>query len=440
MCRPDFSSSQTPRVNKQQQQQRRETLQRGFYWGAASVALWLVATNMSMPYTQDKRNSLACDSMCQGSMNSARSTLTLMGATVVGRLSDAPWLDSFGGGRRVCLMLGLVATAIGLVLTSQASSLLQLWQSLLPQVLQQNSSVVRALFSDYHAQLDSSSTQQASTAGLLGLVGGLAMMLGPVVGSSLLDDIHQATNMALVVLFLAAICVGFAPSIPTTSRPNRNENKASSGERPKTHFWSMLDVPSARSPPALFLLACRLLSTLSFHMFAVVSTPSLKQRFDFGPPEYGQFFSFIGFCFAISQYVCPVLLQSADNGYRKQVFVMALAVVGVGRYLALGTTDVYAMYAYYAVTVLATGAVATLFATDTSQVAAPEEAGAFFGVVATIESGAGMIGPLLGGTLAKWSSEAPLVATTSLTALVGAMVWLGYEPIVLTRISKKKTD
>lgn len=175
-------------------------------------------------------------------------------------------------------------------------------------------------------------------------------------------------------------------------------------------------------------------------MFAVVSTPSLKQRFDFGPPEYGQFFSFIGFCFAISQYVCPVLLQSADNGYRKQVFVMALAVVGVGRYLALGTTDVYAMYAYYAVTVLATGAVATLFATDTSQVAAPEEAGAFFGVVATIESGAGMIGPLLGGTLAKWSSEAPLVATTSLTALVGAMVWLGYEPIVLTRISKKKTD
>jgi len=217
----------------------------------------------------------------------------------------------------------------------------------------------------------------------------------------------------------------------------------------------MIDVPSARSPPALFLLACRLLSTLSYHIFTNISIPSLKQRFGFGPTEYGQFFSFIGFCYSVSQYAGPVLLRRATEDYRKHVFVMAVATISIGRYFALATNDVYAMYAYYALAVLSTGVQSTLFATDTSQVAPPDQAGAFYGVVATMEAGSGMIGPLVGGTLTKWNIggttllgyqvnvdtiTAPLLATTGLTILVIIMVWFGYEPIVLSRISKRKTD
>lgn len=451
MCNLSDTSQQQdadkhPDINKHKQ-----SLQRGFYWGAASLAFWLVATNMSMPYTQDKRNSLACDSMCQGSMNSARSTLSLLGAAAVGRLSDAPFWDVYRvGGRRLCLLLGVAATATSLVLTSRAASLTALWQSLVPAVLQQNFSIVKALFSDYHAQLESSSTQRASTAGMLGMVGGLAMMLGPLIGSFLLEDIHQATTVSLVALLLAALCIVFVPLVPSSKRTTRHPAASKQHSRKENHaFWSMLDVPSARSPPALFLLACRLLTTLAFHIFATISAPSLKRRFDFGPPEYGKFFSFVGFCYAMSQYMAPWFLRGGNgsanhHGYRKHVFVAALATIGVGRSLALSTDNVYAMYAYYAVSVLATGIVSTIFSTDTSQVAAPGEAGAFFGVVASIESGAGMVGPLVGGALATTNDQndttAPLVASSSLIALMGAIVWLGYEPIVLTRLSKKKAD
>eukprot|EP00977_Amphora_coffeiformis_P000439 scaffold112_cov196-Amphora_coffeaeformis.AAC.6 len=470
MCRPDNNNSAsseppgtaTPPPQPPASHHNAQRLQHGFNWGAASLALWLLASNLSLPYTQDKRNALGCDAQCQGTMNAARSTLTLVGATVVGRLSDAPWLAPYGGGRRVCLWGGLLATAISLVWTSQASSLSLLWQSLVPHVLQQNLHVIKALFSDYHAQLDSSSAQRASKAGLLGMVGGFAMMLGPLIGSSLLNNIHQATAASLLALGLAALCVAYVPNPSSGNRDKKNDdddnnnNKSSSSDKPqRTHFWSMVDVPAARSPAALFLLACRLLSTLAFHIFSTISIPSMKQRFEFGPTEYGHFFSFVGFCYAVSQYAGPFLLRrrtaDASDSFRKHVFCGAVATIGMGRYLALGATHVYAMYMYYAVTVLATGVQSTLFAADTSHVAPPDQAGAFYGVVATMEAGSGMVGPLLGGALTKWNVgtigltndaiiTAPMVVTTGLSALVVTMVWFGYEPVVLSKLSKKKVD
>ena len=362
-------------------------------------------------------------------MNSARSTLTLLGATLVGRLSDAPCLNGYGGGRRVCLLLGLVSTAASLVLTSQASSLAHLWVSLLPQLLQQNTSIIKALFSDYHTHMESSSAQRASTAGLLGMVGGLAMMLGPMVGSSLLTDTHQATLLSLMMLLLAACCVFMTPSVSSSKSPELQNDEES---KQSAKFWSTFDVPSARSPPALFLLTCRLLSTLSFHIFSTISSPSLRYRFDFGPAEYGQFFSFIGLCYAVSQYLSQYLLRHNDSR-RKQIFVVSVLLVGVGRYLAFTTSSLFAMYLFYAGTVLASGVVSTLFSSDTSQIAKPGEAGAFFGVVATIESGAGMVGPIVGGSLAQLATEAPLFATSALTGIIGVLVWLGYEPFVLEK-------
>jgi hypothetical protein len=103
------------------------------------------------------------------------------------------------------------------------------------------------------------------------------------------------------------------------------------------------------------------------------------------------------------------------------------------------------MYAYYAAVVLATGVVSTVFATDTSFVTEPGQAGAFFGLVATLESASGMLGPLLGGALAKiHPTLAPMVATSMLSTVILGLVWFGYEPIVLSRLpvasKKPKTD
>jgi hypothetical protein len=446
MCKLD---SIPPSLQKPDASRRRAEFQGGIYWGTASMALWLLAISIGMPYAQDRRNALGCDSLCQGSMNSARSTLALCGATLLGRLSDASWLEAYGGGRRLCLCLGLGATAVGLWFTHQAQSVTDLWKSLLPQIFQQNTSIIKALFSDYHTMLESSPSDRASSAGLLGLMGGLAMMIGPLVGSSVLRDIHQATLLSMVMLAMAMVCIAFTPTVKASDKLAKGDDDNNKTIKKSSSFWSMLDVPSARSPPAIFLLTCRTLSTLGFHIFSTLSTASMRDRFAFGPAEYGQFFAFIGFCYAISQsLVTKVLFHTCGGDQpagRKRIFAGAVAVIGIGRYLAFGATHLTAMYAYYAAVVLATGVVSTVFATDTSFVTEPGQAGAFFGLVATLESASGMLGPLLGGALAKiHPTLAPMVATSMLSTVILGLVWFGYEPIVLSRLpvasKKPKTD
>lgn len=495
---------------KQQERERQRRYQSGVTWTAASLALWLLATSLAMPYAQDKRRALRCDAACQGSLDAARSATTLVGATVVGRLSDC---RPGGLGRRLGLLSGLAATAVALVATMRADTVARLWHAQVwPTLLQQNASLTRAAVADYQTalllllpvgqqqQVPSVTTaprrrrrhattiaaERSRTAGLLGAVGGLSKMLGPLLGSWWLRDMRQATAAALVCLTAAAACVAQMPTVDLPMAADRKQNDkddgddtvsiatatttTSSSSSSSLSSWtsllrSMLDVPAARSPPALFLLSCRLLSTLSFHIFSTVSVPSLQQRFQFGPADYGQYFSFIGFFYAASQYLAKYVLQYATamttttnssspttplilSHRRKYVFGIAVALVGVGRALALQTTSLWRLYLYYAVVVLATGMLSTLFAADTSAVAPTDQAGAFFGLVATVEAGAGMMGPLIGGSLAQSSPSpssttmttatvplAPLMASSGLTALVLALVWFGYEPLVLQRIS-----
>ena len=112
MCRPDVA--QPPKKGgTTSAQPDQPTVQRGIYWAAGSIALWLVAMHMNMPYHQDLRNALNCDSLCQGSLNSAKSTLVLLGAAVMGKLSDDAWLDPYGGGRRICLLVGQFESSMG---------------------------------------------------------------------------------------------------------------------------------------------------------------------------------------------------------------------------------------------------------------------------------------------------------------------------------------
>jgi len=78
------------------------------------------------------------------------------------------------------------------------------------------------------------------------------------------------------------------------------------------------------------------------------------------------------------------------------------------------------------------GIVSTVFTADTTQIADKKEVGSFFGVLAAVESGAGMAGPLIGGALAYvHPTAAPLVAVVVLNGIGLGMVALGYERVVL---------
>jgi hypothetical protein len=223
------------------------------------------------------------------------------------------------------------------------------------------------------------------------------------------------------------------------------------------------------------MLGCRLLSTTAYHMYQTTLTVSLRERFNFTPMQYGQFFSCIGLFFALSQSVMakfflqrmagrpakeapnqPPGSKDRQNRARVRLLVTCSILITITRFVGYRTRSVLAVYCIFAVMVSAYGIMSTLIAADTAQIAAPNELGSFFGLLAAVESGAGMVGPLVGGTLNSLvrvdaaggasgtgpssSLPASLWAVIILNLLGTAMLALGYERIVLTHINRSASE
>merc|ERR1712086_620239 len=136
---------------------------------------------------------------------------------------------------------------------------------------------------------------------------------------------------------------------PTRSKSETKDGDSTSGkENPKSSSMSLLEfrrflpdpVPSARTPPAVFLMVSRIFMALSFHIFQTIWTVALRERFNFGPKDYGRYYAFIGFGFAISQgFIAKHLVKTVgktDRG-RKQLLLMCAVALGGGRFIAYET-------------------------------------------------------------------------------------------------------
>jgi hypothetical protein len=447
MCAPtkaetEAISSPVPKEDNERKQQRRRQQHRGFMYGTLSLALVVTAGSVVMGHYQSKRDELGCDTMCVGSMTSARSTLTLLGSTIIGKSSDSKALDErLGGTRRAFLVLGVLASALELIIASRANSIFALWVSLIPSSLfQQNFNVLKALFGEYHDP-SASAAERAGRVGKLGMAVGLAFMVGPLLGSVLFTTYEQASLFALVCLVGAVIFISMLPR-PETSSANESIDEAAGTQRYKGNsdsslsFWKRFvpDVPAARTPPAIFIMVSRICMALSFHIFQTIWTVALKDRFQFGPKDYGRYYAFIGFGFAMSQgFIAKLLLKHFGTTVegRSRLLLVCAAILGGGRFFAYQTDNITVVYTLFGFIITALGVINTIFTADTSKICKSDELGGLFGVLGSVESLAGIAGPILGGTLAKIHPiQGPLVAVLALYCIVFTMVLLGYENVV----------
>jgi hypothetical protein len=190
-------------------------------------------------------------------------------------------------------------------------------------------------------------------------------------------------------------------------------------------------------------MAIRICMALAFHVFQTIWSVALKQKFDFGPADWGMFMSFIGLTYALSQgFLAKFLLESLggnkSNKVRVRMILGCCVSLGVGRYTAYHTESLAVVYFLFAAIVTALGMVNTILTADTSYLASSDEIGSLFGLLASVESVAGMVGPILGGSLAYIHPvHAPLLCVVGLYVSVFALVSWGYEDLVL---AKRKTD
>ena len=398
-------------------------LRRATTYGAISVALLSLSTTLTIPHLQSRRDSLQCDVMCYGSLTSARSALALVGAAMMGRLSDSTRPNS----RKQCLIVGSVATLVGMMIAANTYSIHGLWWSMIPGALfQQNFNILKALLSDLQDE-GVSPSERAGAVGKLGMAAGLAFMVGPLVGATILKTFEHANALGMVFV-LASIAIDLTLPNPSRAPSTTSDSKG---------FTDFLSIKAARTPGAFLLMAIRTFMALAFHIFQTIWSVALKTRFDFGPADYGKFMSFIGLAYALSQgFLAKFLLKTLGGNKSDKVRVrMILAcccTLGVGRYVAFQTHSLAVVYVLFASIVTALGLVNTILAADTSYLASSDEIGSLFGLLASAESGAGMIGPALGGALAYIHPDrAPLFFVVSLYVAVYLLVSWGYEKHVL---------
>ena len=108
--------------------------------------------------------------------------------------------------------------------------------------------------------------------------------------------------------------------------------------------------------------------------------------------------------------------------------------MGGGRLLVFQVRDrnnIHIVYAIFGAIILALGVVNTIFTADTSKIAKPEDLGGLFGVMGSVESLAGIVGPILGGFLSKIRPvQGPLYTVVSLYGIIFFIVYRWYEQTI----------
>jgi len=203
----------------------------------------------------------------------------------------------------------------------------------------------------------------------------------------------------------------------------------------KTFFKILPSTKILSLPGPIFLMIIRICMALAFHIFHIIWVPSLKKRFDFGPKDHGMFMSFIGLSYALSQGLIAkkiiTLAPGAKN--RPKILMVSALLLGLGRVFAFLSNDLRTVYCVFGLMIVSLGVVNTILSADASGLVPASEMGSLFGILEAVESGAGIIGPILGGSLSLISPVwAPLSIVFVMYAIVFAMVFVGYEKFVLS--------
>ncbi len=140
-----------------------KSLHRGVIWGSMSVFISVLGSAAMHPFLQAQRDKLECDALCYGNIQSARSGLGIVGSAFVGRISDR-------FGRTSALWIGICASLTSFVINYNTSSIEGMWFALIPSaLLNQNYTVLKALFADYTTEMGGVESDRASMMGKLGM-------------------------------------------------------------------------------------------------------------------------------------------------------------------------------------------------------------------------------------------------------------------------------
>jgi DHA1 family tetracycline resistance protein-like MFS transporter len=373
------------------------------------VFIDLLGFSLILPLLPYYAKTFGANGFVTGMLVSSYAAMQLLGAPVLGRLSDR-------FGRRPVLLLSIFGTFIGFLLLGFATTLWMLFASrLIDGITGGNISVAQAYISDVTDPKD-----RAKSLGLIGAAFGLGFIIGPVTGGVLSQwgyaiPAFVAAGLAFINLLLVFFW------LPESLTPERRA--AMPVKQPSVSMsalWVALQRPFTGS-----LLITRFFFGLAFALFQTIFALYALERFSLTATQTGYILTYIGVLSVITQ---GFLIGRITKRYREDLLITVSVVVMAFGLLgwAVAPTVLFLLI-IMAPTAVAGGLLNTVLTSTLTKAVTPDEVGGIIGFSTSIESLTRVIAPTLGGfLLVSFGAWAP--------GLFGAIVLAGLSLYVWRKI------
>ena len=371
----------------------------GFWPIWTTVALDLVGFGIVIPILGRYAERFGASGLEVGLMFATFSLAQMVFAPLLGRLSDRI-------GRKPVIVVSLVGTAVGSVVTGAAGAL---WMLFLGRAIDGASGASVAVAQGAIADI-APPEDRARLLGLLGAAFGVGFVVGPALGGlSALGGPHVPFYVAGALAGGNAIAAYIR--LPET-RPQQNEPS------PEVASTTEIEVPSVLRRLAIVLF----LGTLSFAGFEATFSLFGARRFGLTEGSNAMVLLFVGVVMVAVQGALIGPLTKSLGSRR----LMRLGLVGV----ALGliglafTTTWFALFAMLFLIACGQGLFGPSSGALTAELAPPERRGEILGYQQSASALGRVLGPVLGGALFDARGVgAPYVVSAVLMACALAVVW-----------------
>lgn len=370
------------------------------------VFIGLLGFSIILPLLPYYAETFGADSFTIGLLVASYAAAQLIGAPILGRLSDR-------FGRRPVLFLSVLGTFISLIMIGLSRNLVLLFASrILDGLTGGNISVAQAYITDVTDPKD-----RAKGLGMIGAAFGLGFIFGPVTGGFLSRwgyalPAYVAAGLTLVSLVM--IVLWLPESLPADKRSS--ETKVV----PSINVRSML--AALQRPKVGPLLHTRFFFAMAFSMFQSIFSLYALKRFNLSAQDTGLVLTYVG---VLSVIVQGFLIgrMTARISEETLIFVSTLLMtIGSVGWALAGSVPV--LLIVMIPLAFAGGTLNTVINSAITRAAPRVEAGGLLGLSASLESLTRVIAPSLGGLLLdKVGAPAPGVFSAVILAWLSFYVW-----------------
>lgn len=342
----------------------------------------LLGFSLILPLLPYYAATFGADALVTGLLVASYAVAQLIGAPLLGRLSDRI-------GRRPVLLISIFGTFLGFVLLGVANALWILFVSrLIDGITGGNLTVAQAYITDVTDQKN-----RAKALGMIGAAFGLGFIIGPAVGGALSSFGYAVPALAAATLAFANMLAVFF-FLPESLTQERRE-AMSAQKRPAFTFgalWNALSRP--RVGP---LLHTRFFYSLAFAMFQSIFALYAQLKLGLTAQTTGFVLAYVGVLSVIVQGFAIGKLTARFSD--KQLIFSGSIIMGLSLLAWALAPNLPVLLVIMAPMSFAGGTLNTVLSSALTKSVYPEEIGGTLGLSASVESLTRVIAPSAGGFL-----------------------------------------